>query len=438
MINNLEEALGLLENLPKYEVKPGLERIKFLLDSLDNPNEAFHSIHIAGSNGKGSVLALLSGVLSQEYRVGEFISPPLINFSGRIKVDGEEIGNSQILEGVKVLEGQIEELKRRGDPPSLFEAATALATWYFDKEGVDLGLLEVGLGGRYDATNPVGQTLVSTVTSVDLEHQNVLGGTLEEIAGELAGIAKEGRPLIVGPSENVPKDVFNSECRKKDCTLVYAREETELELLDFDWDTSRFKVKRSPITSLRDEIVQIGLPGTYQKRNLTTALTVMGAIGETKFSVNPKEIIEGLKEVKWPGRFQLLGKNPHLLVDGAHNESATAALAKEIESYGSLRPKTHKTVLVFSALKDKNVRGMLSVLDSVVDKIFLTELDHPRATPLKALKNWSDQLDLNYREFPSPAEAVNIAKEEAREKDLICVTGSLYLVREVIVNESRR
>jgi len=438
LINNLEEALGLLKNLPKYEVKPGLERIEFLLDSLNDTCKAFPSIHIAGSNGKGSVLALLCGVLGQQYKVGEFLSPPLIDFSGRIKVNGEEIGNSQILEGVKVLENSIEELKRQGDPPSLFEASTALASWYFTREGVELGLLEVGLGGRYDATNPVGRTLVSTVTSVDLEHQNVLGETLEEIAEELAGIAKQGRPLIVGPSENIPEDVFNAECKEKDCALVYAGEETELELLDFDWDTSRFKVKRSPITGLQGEIVEIGLPGTYQKRNLATALTVLGVLGETKFSVSPEKIKKGLKGVKWPGRFQLLGKDPHLLVDGAHNESAMAALAKEIESYGRLRPETHETILVFSALKDKNVRGMLSALDPVVDKIFLTELNHPRATPLKALKHWSNQLDLDYRDFPSSAEAVNIAKEEAKEKDLICVTGSLYLVREAIINESRR
>lgn len=436
MINSQKEALGLLENLPKYEVKPGLERIKFLLNSLGHTDEDFRSIHIGGSNGKGSVLALLSGVLGQKYRVGEFLSPPLIDFSDRIKVNGENIGKSAIVEGMNLLEQPIEQLKQGGDTPSLFEAATALASWYFSEKGVDLALLEVGLGGRYDATNPVGRPLVSTVTSVNLEHQNVLGETLEEIAGELAGIAKQGRPLIVGPSANIPDDVFRAECREKGCDLLYAGAKADLTLLDFDWGTSRYEVNRSPISQLQGETVEIGLPGSYQKRNLITALMVLGTLTETEFAVNPGEIIGGLKRANWPGRFQLLKKNPHLLVDGAHNKSAAVSLAKEIESYGHLRPPTHETILVFSALKDKNVQDMLSALKPVVDTTYLTELNHARATPLTALKKWSNQIDLNYREVASPTEAVNIAEEQASDEDLICVTGSLYLVREAILNES--
>lgn len=438
MIKNPDEALSLLESLPKYDVKPGLSRINYLLESLNNPEENFASIHIGGSNGKGSVLALLSGVLSRKYRVGEFVSPPLVSFSDRIKVDGEGIEGSSLVEGVTHLEGPLEELRERGDPPSLFEAATALGAWYFQEKDIDLALMETGLGGRYDATNPVGRPLLTTVTSVDLEHQNLLGQTLEEIAGELAGLAKPGRPLVIGPSGESTEGVFQTECRKKECEVFFADREVNLELLEFDWEGSRFAVKDSPIDHLVGGKVEIGLPGSYQKNNLSTALSSLAHLNNTDFSVEPGEITSGLKEAKWPGRFQLLRRDPHFLVDGAHNEAASAVLAKELKRYGELRPENHDKFLVFSALKDKNLGGMLGKLGNVSDRTYLTELDHRRGVPLGGLETAASQLDLDYRLVSEPREAFKIVKEEAKPEDLICVTGSLYLVREAILSDIRR
>ena len=436
MNRELDPALSLLESLPKYDVKPGLDRIRYLLDGLGNPEKEFRSIHIAGSNGKGSVLALLSSILKKDYRVGEFVSPPLVRFSERIKVGGEEIEEAAIAAGINSLEGPLEELRGRDDPPSLFEATTALAAWYFSEAGVELGLMEAGLGGRYDATNPVGNPLVSTVTSVDLEHQYLLGETIEEIAGELAGIGKTDRPLVIGETVPEAKEVFHGECQEVGCELSYAAEETELELLDYDWHGSRYSVESSPVSGLAGRTIEIGLPGTYQKRNLTTALGTVAALEGTIFYPEVEDIVSGLKDSSWPGRFQLLQEDPHFLVDGAHNEAAIEVLVEELELYRDLRPEDGNIRVVFSALKDKNLGGMLAKLASVAEELYLTQLDHERAFPLQALTERAEQLDLNFKVVDSPRKAFKIVRGEAKPEDLITVTGSLYLVREAIVSEA--
>ncbi len=430
-----DPALSLLESLPKYDVKPGLARIRHLLDGLGNPEEDFNSIHIAGSNGKGSVLALLSSILKRNFRVGEFVSPPLVRFSERIKVDEEEIGESAITEGINALKGPLEELRRRDDPPSLFEATTALAAWYFSEQEVELGLMETGLGGRYDATSPVGNPLLSTVTSVDLEHQFLLGETIAEIAEELSGIAKPGKPLVVNAPAPETRRVFREECREVGCELHFVTEETELELLNYDWYGSSFAVKSSPLDNLEGRSIEIGLPGTYQKRNLATALTAVAALEGTDFYPGTEEVVAGLKDSSWPGRFDLLEENPHFLVDGAHNEAAIEVLGDELKLHQDLRPKDGDLRVVFSALKDKNLEGMLAKLGSIADELYLTELDHQRAFPLKAIKNRAEELDLNAKVVATPGEALKIVRKEAREEDLVCITGSLYLVREAIVRE---
>ncbi|MCF7890993.1 bifunctional folylpolyglutamate synthase/dihydrofolate synthase [Candidatus Bipolaricaulota bacterium] len=436
MTKNPEKAFELLHSLPKYDVQPGLERIEYLLDKLENPDRNYRSIHVAGSNGKGSVVAMLSGVTGQNYRVGEFLSPPLRGFSDRIIVDGNPIDKASIIEGLGELAEPIRRLRERDNEPSFFEASTALAAWYFDREKVDLALLEAGLGGRYDATNPVGEPVLSAVTSVDLEHQNILGDSIEEIARELAGIAKKNRPLVVGPSKNLPERIFREECRDKGCKLVRAEEKTEVRIRDFDWHGSRFEVQKAPIRGLESETLETGLAGTYQERNLRTALTILGEFLDTEFSPEPGQIKTGLKNADWPGRFQLLEENPHLLVDGAHNEAAASLLAEELKRYLPLRPREARIKLVFSGLKDKDIKGMLSALNPVVDEIYLTELDLPRAVPLVALERWANQIGLSYNAVRSPAKAIRIAKKDAKMEDLICVTGSLYLVREAIGSES--
>ncbi|MFB6290568.1 MAG: folylpolyglutamate synthase/dihydrofolate synthase family protein [Candidatus Bipolaricaulia bacterium] len=438
MIKNSEEAFELLDSLPKYDVKPGLERIDYLLKELGNPDDNYPTIHVAGSNGKGSVAAMLFGILHRNHRVGEFLSPPLRGFTDRITVDGKPITQASIVEGIEELTGPIRDLQRENNEPSFFEATTALAAWYFNRREIDLALLEAGLGGRYDATNPVGKPVLSVITSVELEHQNILGNSLEEIAWELAGIAKQGKPLILGPLENSSDGAFRKECNEKGCRLMSSEENTEIKLRDFNWNSSQFEIVKSPIKDLEGEILRLGLAGTYQEKNLRTVLTVLGELAETEFGVKPDEIKAGLEDASWPGRFQLLERDPHLLVDGAHNQAAAKLLAGELRQYLQLRPQGAKIKLVFSGLKDKNLKGMLSALNPEVDEIYLTELDFPRAAPLSALERWSSQVGLNYRGIRLPEEAIKIAKEGANKEDIVCITGSLYLVREAIRSESGR
>ena len=427
-----------LENLPKYDVKPGLERIEFLLEQLDHPEEEFSSIHIAGSNGKGSVVAMISAALSGDYSVGEFTSPPLIDFSDRIRVAGENISEGSISRGVNRLKEPIERLRDKGNEPSYFEAATALGAWYFREKEVDLALLETGLGGRYDATNPVGNPIISLITSVDREHQNILGESFEEIARELVGIAKPGKPLVLGPSKNYPAGILEAEKNEIGCKIVPAEERTEVRILDFDWNATRYELQNTFLADLKGETIQLGLKGTFQERNLTTALTAIGELDEAGYSIGPEKIKRGLETASWPGRFQLLAKNPHLVADGAHNKAAIELIAREIARYGLLRPEAGRSYLVFSALKDKNIKGMLAALEPVVDGIYLTELDLTRAAPLKALERWAGEIGVSYESIASPKKAIEAARGAAKKEDSIYVTGSLYLVREAILSESRR
>ncbi|MBS3812485.1 bifunctional folylpolyglutamate synthase/dihydrofolate synthase [Candidatus Bipolaricaulota bacterium] len=434
MIDSLDEALTYIKGLPKVDVKPGLSRVKRMLDSLGSPHREYRSVHIGGSNGKGSVLALLQGVLSPSLRLGEYVSPPLIGFAGRIKVDGKEIPDDSIVRGIKKLRKPIEELIEEGNGPTLFEAATALASWHFAESGVDLALMETGLGGRYDATRPVGNSVLSVVTSVDLEHTDILGDTIEEIATEIAGIATGNAPLVLGPSKNAPLEIFAGECERTGCEVVPGDEVTDLKLRDFNWERSRFEVRKSNIAGLTGETVELGLLGTYQERNLTTALTALGELSTRGYSLPISQVKHGLRGVSWEGRFQLLQQEPFLIVDGAHNPAAAAYLAEEIKRYGLLLPEDHRTTVVFSALKDKPVPEMLETLSRVTERFVITELDNPRAESLKDLGEAAETLSLNYKLEPSPKKAIELAIEESERSDLICITGSLYLVREAFVH----
>ncbi len=434
MIDSLDDALTYIKGLPKVDVKPGLSRVERMLVALGSPHRSYHSVHIGGSNGKGSVLALLRSVLSDSLRIGEYVSPPLIGFAGRIKVDGEMIPDEAVVRGIKKLRGTIEGLKGEGNGPTLFEVATGLASWYFAERGVDLVLMEVGLGGRYDATRPIGESVTSVVTSVDLEHRDILGDTVEEIAGEIAGIGTEGAPFVLGPSEGIPLAIFESECEDKGCEIVLTDEVTDVELRDFNWERSRFEINRSNIEGLVGETVELGLLGTYQERNLATALTALGELAGEGYPLTVPGVKKGLREVSWEGRFQLLRREPWLVVDGAHNPAAVSLLAKEIKRYGLLLSEDHRTTVVFSALKDKPVGEMLETLSPVTDRFIITEIDNPRAERLKKLGEAAERLSLDYQLEPSPKEAIELAINRSKRSGLILVTGSLYLVREAFIH----
>lgn len=434
MKDRLDDVLSFLNNLPKVDVKPGLYRVERLLDSLGNPQQSYRSIHIGGSNGKGSVLAILSGGIRDSYRVGEFVSPPLTDFSDRIKVDGLNIDKKSIITGVNKLREPIKKLRDEGNEPTLFEVATALASWYFDDKGVEIALMEVGLGGRYDATKPIGKQLMSIVTSVDLEHQEILGDTLEDIAGEIAGIATPNSPLVLGPVEDFPMTIFMDECDAVSCRIKRSSKLTQVNLRDFNWKHSRFAVEKSKISELESETVELGLLGTFQEFNLTTALTALGELKERELTFSSKNLLTNLRNLDWPGRFQLVRENPHLVLDGAHNLAAVELLTKEIARYGLLLPENSRTTVVFSSLADKPAKEMLAQLSGSVDNFIITRLESPRGAKLPRLREMAEDLSLNYELEKSPQEAFDRALNKARSSDLIVFSGSLYLVREAFTH----
>lgn len=435
MIKQYGEALRFLEDLPFRDVKPGLDRIRHLLEHSEIPqSDDIKSVHIAGSNGKGSVLALLKAALKSTYKVGSFISPPLHGFRDRITVNDRPIPERALTRIISELEEPIAELKSSGNPPTLFEAATAVGAIYFAAQKVDLALWEVGLGGRFDATVAVGDPLLSIITNIEYEHADILGPGIQEIAREISGVVREARPLVHGPLENSKREIVQEECDKKNSQIITTEQTVQVQLRDLDWSRSTFKVSGESARNLADPKVKLPLLGGFQRENLAVALTALLALGDQGLALKPEEVQRGLEKASWPGRFQLVRRSPRVVLDGAHNLPAARTLKRELDRYKDVGQGFDAAVLVFSALKDKDYQGMMGTLAPSFQQIILTQLDHYRALPAKQLADAAEEVGIPYTITSQPGQAFEQALARVAAKDLICITGSLYLIREAVSN----
>ncbi len=416
---NYEEARQYLDRFPRFEVKPGLSRVQGLLDSIEQPHLAYSTIHVGGTNGKGSVVAMLDAVLRRAgFSVGRFTSPEVIDFRDRIVVNGEWISEEDLAAGVARMSPAIEALD---EIPSQFEVITALAFHHLARSGIDIGVIEVGLGGRFDATNVVRPELAA-LTNVTLDHQAILGDTVEAIAWEKAGIAKPGVPLLLGIMTPSVLEVVRAECEKVGAILnpladIRARQ------LSRHWDAAVYRVEWSG--DIRE--ITIPLIGLAQLDNLRVVLGAITELRSRGVEISGEAVVEGLRSVRWPGRLEVIHKRPTILLDGAHNPAAVGALASDIFD---LIPNPERRFLLYGTLADKDVDASLAVLRGVFPSIGVCSSSSPRALPIARLVEKVQGHFQRITQYHTIAEGIESWLAQAEAKDVLVITGSLTVVGE--------
>ncbi len=413
------EARAVLDRLPRFEVKPGLERVGRLLDALGHPERAYPSIHVAGTNGKGSVVAMLDAVLrSAGFRVGRFTSPEVVDFRDRITIDGRWLSEAEWALGVERMAPALDEAE---DTPAQFEAITALALDAFARHGVDVAAVEVGLGGRFDATNLV-EPILTILTNVSLDHASILGDRLDRIAWEKAGIGKSGVVLLTGDLSPEIETIVAAASSETGASLVDAAN-VDVSLVS---ETGGLATYRVGATGLAERI-DLSLLGGYQRENLRIVLRAVQLLRDRGLDLPSAAVAQGLRSVSWPGRFEVVRRSPEVILDGAHNVAGAAALAAEIERRVPQRSRRH---LVLGILADKDVAGIAGTLVPRFVDVALTRSASPRALPVEELARQLDGLSVPVTCYDAVAEALAASLATAREDDVWVVAGSLTVVAE--------
>lgn len=417
-----EQARQYLDRFPRFEVKPGLKRIQQLLESLNQPQLAHPTIHVGGTNGKGSVVAMLDSVLrAAGFSVGRFTSPELIDFRDRIVVNDEWISEEDLAAAVARMAPMFEALD---EIPSQFEVIAALAFDHFARSCVDISVVEVGLGGRFDATNVVCPEL-AILTNVALDHQAILGDTVEAIAWEKAGIAKPGVPLLTaGLSESVHQ-IVGAECDAVGAILTPV-DDIAVTRTSRDWDAATYEV------AWENDVRCISIPliGSAQRDNLRLVLGAIQALRARGFAIPDAAVSDGLQTVCWPGRLEVTRRRPTILLDGAHNEAAIHALVSDV---CELIPSPKHRFLLYGALGDKAVTSALSTLRSVFSSIGLCASSSPRALPMDQLARRAEAAFQQIIQYHTIAEGIDSWLAHASAEDVLVITGSL-----TVVGEARR
>ncbi len=411
-------AVSYLYRLQKHGIKLGLETMQSLADRLGHPERAYKTLHIAGTNGKGSTAAMAAAILKAAgVRVGLYTSPHLVDFRERMQVDGTMISESDTAR----LTEQVKRCCGTDLIPTFFEATTAMALQYFDDVKVDVAVLEVGLGGRFDATNIV--TPISTaITTIALDHQEYLGDNLASIAFEKAGIVKPGVPVVIGAIEGEARRRIEAIAVERAAPLTRWGEEFHAE-----GSNDGFLYRSGAHRYAR---LDCALIGAHQVRNAACAIALLEAAAPSGISVSEAAVREGLRTVRWDGRLEVVGRNPLILLDGAHNEAGAQALASYLRGVRLSRPGS-RIVLVLGMMRDKDHHGFAAALSGLVDHVVFTQADLPRSVPAQDLHRSLQGLFPSAVFASAPGEALASARQWASGDDVIGVTGSLMLVGEV-------
>ena len=421
---NYEKALASLDKLEAHGIFLGLDRIRRLLKELGDPHHRFRSIHIAGTNGKGSTASYIVSVLKESgYRTGLYTSPHLNRFTERITISGEEIPHEKVAHYTEKL---FDIIHSSGPDfkPTYFEVTTAMAFAYFAEELVDFAVIETGLGGRLDATNVVIPE-ISLITNVALEHTDYLGETIEEIAREKGGIIKTGVDIITGEVDPRVLKVLQEICEKQGSRLV--RADHEIRAGQITKDPSR----GSRTFDFRGEAarwdgVSIALLGPFQVRNALLALGALESLIRKGVSIPEAALRRGLSNARWPGRMEVISHDPFVMVDGAHNPHAAEALLTALEEDLDYR----RLILVIGILQDKDIPAVVNPLIPYAAHLVLTKPENTRGSDPHLLSKTIQQPGLKVWVKDRIPEAVDFAGSLYEKGDLILVTGSLYTVGE--------
>jgi dihydrofolate synthase/folylpolyglutamate synthase len=414
-----------------------LQRVNDLLALLDNPHKKFASFHIAGTKGKGSVSALIASVLrAAGYKTGLYTSPHLVRFNERVCIDGKPIPDDALVEIIQRSKPMIEQVADL----TVYEIVTALAFQYFAEQGVEYAAIEVGLGGRLDATNVL-SPLVAVITSLSYDHMHLLGDRLSEIAMEKAGIIKPGVPVVLAPQQIEAELVVQQKAETEGAKLVqvgkdwlFAPGPRQMESQSLNvWSSDEQELMDAFVESAGDEEwspprYQIPLLGYHQVVNTAVAYAALMEAKARGLALTAEAIHQGFREVDWPGRFQILNHDPVIVVDSAHNRDSALKLRLALDDYFPGQPVT----LVYGASADKDIEGMLTELVPRVTRVIATRADHPRSEAVELLEGIAHSHGVRVESSQPVAAAVNRAIQIARPGEVILICGSLFVAGEAI------
>ena len=412
-----DDVIRYLYGLQKYGIKFGLSKTSNLLKFFGNPHHGQRYVHIAGTNGKGSVAAMLEAVLLESgLKVGLYSSPHLVRFTERFRINGQEISP----EKVAAIGGELMDVIDSKEPPTFFEVVTAMALIYFAREGTDISIMEVGMGGRLDATNVI-RPRVSVITNISLDHQFFLGRHLRDIAKEKAGIIKQGVDLVTGATQPVVIELFRRKCQEKGAS--FWRVGKDVRYRTNGTRLNYYGLKRR----LKD--LELGLHGIYQHRNAATALAVVELLGEKEgYKVSSDHIRAGLRKPVWPGRLHIVSREPLLILDGAHNPGAIRSLAHSIQKGFRYR----RLILVLGVMGDKDIKGIMRGIVPIADYVIYSRPEYHRAAAPETLERVGAPIGKPGEILPELPQALQRARELASPEDMILVTGSLFAVGDAI------
>ena len=417
--------------------KFGLENISLLAEALGHPHLAVPCVHVAGTNGKGSTAAMLESMLrAAGFRTGLYTSPHLESINERIRINGQNISDEDFAAAWSRVHSTIESLIASGKlaaHPTFFECVTAMAFVTFSSQAVQFAIYEVGLGGRFDATNIVVPE-VAVITAIDFDHENYLGHSIELIAAEKAGVIKAGAMVVSASERPEARAVIGAQAAKMRARLVEI--DSAFDLRDVQNSGGLYRARAVSDDSGKSLSLKLApaLPGAFQIRNALTAATAAVLLGERGFHVEPAAIERGIASVNWPGRLERLARHPTLYLDGTHNPSG----ARELLKFWQENFASSKIFLVYGAMRDKAVDEIAGLLFPHADTVILSEPRQPRAISAPLLAEMVGQHAKQIEIVPDPAAALERALALARPDDAIFATGSLYLVGDLLSYWHRR
>lgn len=422
-IEYLFSRLPMFSRIGAAAYKEDLTNTIRLCEFLGNPQQRFKSIHIAGTNGKGSTSHMLASILQTAgYKTGLHTSPHLKDFRERIKINGQLVSKEFVIGFTEKIRPVIEEID-----PSFFEISVVMAFEYFAQQGVDIAVIETGLGGRLDSTNIIMPEL-SVITNIGWDHMNLLGDTLPKIAGEKAGIIKQGIPVVIGEITEETAPVFENTARQKNAPLTIATQKRQA--MDWKWEKHELVVQVAEEHKTDRQVYHLDLPGLYQTKNLLTVLEACAVLQEKGWNIDELVIQSALRQVKkltgLHGRWELIRQHPPVILDVAHNEAGMQQVVEQLEL-----ADYHELHIVLGMVKDKAIDKVLALLPSSAQYYF-TQASIPRALDAKELQQQAAGAGLKGKTYPDVNNALKEATARAKENDLVLVCGSVFLVAEVI------
>lgn len=416
-----EEAMKYITEVGNFGSNYGLERTYKLLEYLGNPEKDLKFIHIAGTNGKGSTTSIITEILmGAGYKVGMYTSPFIEEFEERIQINRNNIPKEKLASLMDEVKAAVDKVIEDGyNHPTEFEIITVLMLLYFKKENIDFGVIEVGLGGTLDSTNVITPVL-QVITSISFDHTNLLGNTLEEIAGEKAGIIKSGIPTVIYPQKAEALKVIENKCSEMNSKLYIANCD------NFKFENVVNEDRPYQLLKYNNEVdILLPLLGEHQITNLSVAMTsieVLNNINMTNILLD--SIVKSIKNVKWKGRLEVLSKNPYVVIDGAHNIQGIETLSRNIKKYF----KYENLYLILGILADKDVEEMIKVIAPMAKKIYAVTPNSIRAELAEDLKREIIKYNENCEAYDDYKEAYLTAINDANENDFVLASGSLYMI----------